>query len=126
MENVSEPAKKTLVIAHIEGIEGITNLESILKVSDVDIIFLGPYDLSQSCGVPGQVDHPEVTAKMTDAVKLANKYNKQVGTFVESIESAQKWVKLGVKFMAYSVDVGIYTQACMDIVSKFKKGDLTG
>ncbi|MCK4343939.1 MAG: aldolase, partial [Bacteroidales bacterium] len=49
-----ESNQNTLVILQIEGKEGIENLEYIFDVNGVDIIFLGPYDLSQSLGVPGQ------------------------------------------------------------------------
>lgn len=117
-EYFSHANDKVITIIHIEGLEGIRNLEGIVNVPGIDIIFLGPYDLSQSCGVPGQVDHPEVVKKMTEAVELARKHGKVVGTFVESPESAAKWAKLGVQYLSYSVDVGIYLMACSDIVNK--------
>jgi 4-hydroxy-2-oxoheptanedioate aldolase len=116
-EYFSQANNEVLTIIHIEGLEGISNLAEIVKVPGIDIIFLGPYDLSQSCGVPGQVDHPEVVKKMTEAVELARKNGKVVGTFVESPESAAKWFKLGVQYLSYSVDVGIYLTACKTIVS---------
>ncbi len=49
--------------------EGLENLEEILSVEGIDIIFLGPYDLSQSCGVPGEVHHKKVVDKMKDAIE---------------------------------------------------------
>jgi len=52
-----------MIIAHIEGVEGINNLNEILSVSGIDVIFIGPYDLSQSLGIPGEVNHPLVTEK---------------------------------------------------------------
>jgi 4-hydroxy-2-oxoheptanedioate aldolase len=117
-EYFSHANNDVITIIHIEGLEGIKNLEKIVKVPGIDIIFLGPYDLSQSCGVPGQTDHPEVIKKMTEAVELARNYGKVVGTFVESAEAVKKWSGLGVQYLSYSVDVGIYLQACSDIVSK--------
>jgi len=113
--------EETLVIVHIEGLEGINNLPEILKVKDLDIVFLGPYDLSQSCGVPGQVEHPKVVEKMRYAVELARSENKIVGTFVDSVEAGKKWMALGVQYISYSVDVGIFYQTCSGIVSQFKQ-----
>jgi 4-hydroxy-2-oxoheptanedioate aldolase len=109
---------ETITIIHIEGVEGIRNLETIVQVNDIDIIFLGPYDLSQSCGFPGEVDHPEVIKKMNLAVKLARQNGKVVGTFVENPESAEKWIRSGVQYISYAVDVGIYLNACTEIVRK--------
>lgn len=96
-----------LTIIHIEGLEGLNNLSEILEVDGIDIIFLGPYDLSQSCGVPGEVNHPKVISKMKDAVQLAKDYGKFIGTFTENEADAKKWKAIGVQYISYSVDVGL-------------------
>ncbi len=108
--------KEMMVIAHIEGVEGIENLEEILTVRGLDVIFLGPYDLSSSCGVTGQVNHPVVIKKMEEAVKLSRKANVAVGTFVDNIEDAKKWINAGVQYISFSVDVGIFYEVCRTIV----------
>ena len=43
-------------MVNIEGIEGVNNLKEIASVPEVDVIFMCPYDLSQSLGKPGQVE----------------------------------------------------------------------
>ncbi|TNJ42387.1 aldolase [Tamlana fucoidanivorans] len=96
-----------ITIIHIEGMEGINNLEEIVKVDGIDVIFLGPYDLSQSCGVPGEVDNPKVVDAMKLAVETAKKYDKAVGTFTESVEKAKMWREIGVQYISYAVDVGL-------------------
>ncbi len=106
----------TMVIVHIEGMEGVNNLAEILEVKGLDVIFLGPYDLSQSCGVPGEVTHPIVVEKMKMAVEMAAAKGVKVGTFVESAERVNFWRDLGVSYLAYAVDVGIYYDACKNIV----------
>lgn len=100
-----------MTIIHIEGMEGINNLEEIISVDGIDVIFLGPYDLSQSCGVPGQVHHEKVVNSMKYAVELAKKHGKAVGTFTESIENAKMWTDIGVQYISYSVDVGLIMNA---------------
>lgn len=105
-------------IIHIEGLEGIENLEDILSVEGIDVIFLGPYDLSQSCGVPGQVHHEKVVSSMKDAVKLARKHGKAVGTFTESVENAKKWRDIGVQYISYAVDVGLIMNTFKDITNQ--------
>ncbi|MFI3332028.1 MAG: aldolase/citrate lyase family protein [Rikenellaceae bacterium] len=110
----------TMVIVHIEGMEGVNNLSEILEVKGLDVIFLGPYDLSQSCGVPGEVTHPIVVEKMKMAVEMAAAKGVKVGTFVESAERVNFWRSLGVSYLAYAVDVGIYYDACKNIVESCK------
>ena len=112
--------KSTGIIIHIEGNIAFKNIDEILAVDGIDVIFIGPYDMSQSCGVPGEVNHPKVISQMKEIVKKAASLGKIVGTFVENPESAKQWIDLGVKYISYAVDVGIYFDACKDIVKKLK------
>lgn len=111
----------TLTIVHIEGNKGLDNLEQIVSLEGIDIVFLGPYDLSQSFGHPGQTNHPEVVNKMKQAVTLAKNHNKIIGTFCESPQDVKKWRDLGVQYIAYTVDVGIIYDAYKKIINQIKK-----
>ncbi|HHV63143.1 MAG TPA: HpcH/HpaI aldolase/citrate lyase family protein [Firmicutes bacterium] len=112
----------TLVAIQIEGAEGVRNLGDILDVSGIDVIFVGPYDLSQSLGIPGQIDHPELVAKVKEIVGLARGAGKAVGIYVDTPEAARRWRALGVRFIAISVDVAIFDQACRRMVADLKEG----
>jgi len=108
--------RETMIIAHIEGIEGIKNLDEILSVQGIDVIFIGPYDLSQSLGIPGEVNHPLVIEKMQEVVSKCKEKNVAVGTFADDIKTAKSWISLGVQYMAFSVDVGILYETSKNIV----------
>ena len=112
--------KETMIIAHIEGIEGINNLDEILLVSGIDVIFIGPYDLSQSLGVTGEVNHPLVIEKMKEVVLKCKQNKVAVGTFADDVETAKFWISLGVQYMSFSVDVGILYNANKNIMNKLK------
>lgn len=108
--------RETMIIPHIEGIEGIKNLDEILSVQGIDVIFIGPYDLSQSLGIPGEVNHPLVIEKMQEVVSKCKEKNVAVGTFADDIKTAKSWISLGVQYMAFSVDVGILYETSKNIV----------
>ena len=112
---------ETMIIAHIEGVEGINNLDEILSVPGIDVIFIGPYDLSQSLGIPGEVSNPLVTEKMKEVVLKCKENKVSVGTFADDVKTAKFWVSLGVQYMSFSVDVGILYEASKQIVEKLKK-----
>jgi len=113
--------KETMIIAHIEGVEGINNLDEILSVPGIDVIFIGPYDLSQSLGLSGQLDHPLVLEKMKEVVYKCKKNKIAVGTFVDDVDTAKIWISMGVQYISYAVDTGILYQASKSIVDNFKK-----
>lgn len=113
--------RDNVVIILIEGEQGIINLDEIIQLPGIDVIFIGPYDLSQSLGLAGQVDHPLVLEKMQEVVSKAQRAGLVVGTFVDNLEVAALWSRMGVQFMAYSVDTGIIYQASRDIVCKIRE-----
>ena len=56
--------ENTAIILQLEGLEAVENVEEIVAVPAIDAIFVGPYDLSQSMGIPGQVQDAELRRKM--------------------------------------------------------------
>lgn len=113
--------ENTLTVAMIEGTEGIANLDSILEVPGVDLVFVGPYDLSQALGVPGQVDHPTVTEAMQGIAKKALARKVALGTFADDPETALRWAKSGVQFIAISVDVGLIYDGVKSLVDALSR-----
>lgn len=116
--------RDTLVVAMIEGKEGIKHLDDILAVNGLDVIFVGPYDLSQSLGVPGEVTSPKVISEMARVVERARSKGLAVGTFVDDLAAARRWAGSGVQFISYAVDVGIIYEAMKSIVASLKAGQV--
>lgn len=114
-------ANDIIVIAQIEGREAIENLDEILGVEGIDIVFIGPYDLSQSLGVPGQVEHPLVVEEMNKIVRAAKKRNVVIGTFTDSESMMERWMKAGVQYISYSVDMGIFYDSCKRLTEQFRQ-----
>jgi 4-hydroxy-2-oxoheptanedioate aldolase len=113
-------ANNALIIIQLEGEEAINNIDEILDIKGFDIIFIGPYDLSQSLGVPGEVDHPLVVEKMKKILKKCKEKKIIVGNFTDTGESAARWIKMGIRYVSYSVDTGIYYNACKNILNNLK------
>lgn len=107
---------ETLIIVQVEGVEGLENLDAILTVSEIDVVFLGPNDLSQSLGIPGQMHHPRVVAAMKEAVERIRTAGKAAGVFARDTDDARRWADLGVQYVSVSMDVGIFLEACLDRV----------
>lgn len=110
----------TLLILQLEGREAVENIEEILSVPGVDIVFIGPYDLSQSLGVPGEVRNSKVTEAMTKIVARCIERRVLVGTFADTPEDARKWREAGVKYLCYSVDVGLFTEKCRETIRSMR------
>ena len=57
--------QKILTIGQIETVQAVENLNDILTTDELDVVFIGPYDLSTSMGISGELDHP----LLLDAIK---------------------------------------------------------
>ncbi|MHB1294579.1 MAG: HpcH/HpaI aldolase family protein [Anaerolineae bacterium] len=112
--------EQQMVLIHVEGVRGLENLAEIVTVPHIDVVFLGPYDLSQSFGIPGQVNDPRVVKGMEKAVEQIRAAGKVAGTFAADAETARRWINVGVQYISLGVDVGIFGKACRTLVEQVK------
>jgi len=112
--------KETIVILAIEGTKGVDNIGEILKIRGIDAIFVGPYDLSQSMGVVGQVTHPKVVEKIQDIVALSKKSEVAVGVFIDTPEAAKEWAKQGVLYCCLGLVAKMLFLACRDYIERVR------
>ncbi len=115
-----DQSNETVVIAQLEGVEALGNLEGILEVPGIDVVFIGPYDLSQSLGMPGRIDHPDIERKMAEIIQRCRRRSVAVGTFVDTVENARRWKAAGVQYLAYSVDVGVFYESCRRLLETLR------
>jgi 4-hydroxy-2-oxoheptanedioate aldolase len=116
-------AKENILIIQLEGTEALKNINDILQVPDIDVFFIGPYDLSQSLGVPGQISHPSVVDNMQKIVQKAKAKGLTLGTYVGSPENAKIWKDAGIQLLAYSMDIIIFSDASKNIISHLRSNN---
>ena len=73
---------ETAVIVMIESKQGVENVEEIVAVDGVDALFIGPYDLSGSYGIPGQTQDPIVRGACRRVIEVCEQDGKSVGLLV--------------------------------------------
>jgi len=98
--------KESIVIAQIEHIDAVNNLEEILSVEGIDGTIIGPYDLSGSLGIPGQFEDPKVVAALEKYEKISGEMGKPTGVHVVQPDENQvnKFINKGYKFIAVGLD----------------------
>jgi len=120
-EYLENAEKSFLRILQIEHKDAIENLDEILAVEGIDIIFVGPYDLSSSLGVIGQIDHPKVMECIQEICDRAAAKGVKVGCFADNVASARRLREMGVKFIGYSCDTAVFYNAAVADVNAFQK-----
>ncbi|MFP4028164.1 MAG: HpcH/HpaI aldolase family protein [Candidatus Brocadiia bacterium] len=98
--------ENTAVIVMIESQQAVEDIEDILAVEGVDGVFIGPYDMSGSYGVPGQTDHPAVREGCRKVVTACQNAGKAAGLHVvrPEAEKIERAIEDGYTLIALGVD----------------------
>ncbi|GIP31908.1 HpcH/HpaI aldolase/citrate lyase family protein [Paenibacillus sp. J2TS4] len=106
---IKQANEERFLILQIEDVEPLDELEQIIALPGVDMIFFGPGDFSQSIGAPGRMDHPLLLETRKRIADLANKYGKFAGT-VGSLDNREELIGLGYRFISIGADVVALSQ----------------
>lgn len=96
--------EETLVVAQCESADGLEQLEAVAAVPEVDVIFLGPFDLSHSLGIPGQVEDPRIKAAEKRVVEICAAHGKVAGIFAVNGEAAAERASQGFRYITIAME----------------------
>jgi 4-hydroxy-2-oxoheptanedioate aldolase len=112
---------EVLTVVHIEGEAAASQIKDIVETPGIDVIFLGPWDLSQSLGVPGKTKDPRVIEVMEKVIAACKGKGIILGTFVREVEDAKRWIDLGIQYMMLSTDAGLLLHSSRERLEKLRK-----
>lgn len=98
-EHIARANGESLVIAQVETPAAVEQLPSILQTPEIDVIFIGPNDLSLSLGVPGDLQHPSVQQAFDTIISAITQTDKALGILVPSVEAALQWQARGARYI---------------------------
>jgi 2-keto-3-deoxy-L-rhamnonate aldolase RhmA len=96
---------ETIVGVQIETAAALENLESIAGVEGVDLLFVGPQDLTLSLGLLDDRANPRVREAMRSVVEVCERYGKVPGTLVINAEEKRSALDLGFRFVSLGADL---------------------
>ena len=88
----------------IESKKGIENLDKILSSPDLDLVYLGAYDISISLGLAGKINHPKVLEVLNLCIEKITAAGKIVGAMYHTQEDYETFTQKNVNFLVYKVD----------------------
>ena len=95
----------TFIAIQIENVDALAEVEQIAAVPDVDVLFVGPADLSQSMGLPGQWDHPRLWEALERVAKAAASQGIHWAILPANPAYARRCVELGCRMLSLGIDV---------------------
>ena len=113
--------RNVLTVVHIEGLSAIDHIEEILEIKELDIIFLGLFDISKSLGIPGEVEHPRVIKLLKDLTGKIDRASKIAGTIAMNARQMEEFLDWGLRYITYSVDCEVIRKTYRDIYAHRRK-----
>ncbi len=109
----------TLVL-QIEHVDAVNDIDAILEVGGVDACFVGPFDLSNSLGITGQVDHPAVQGAIERVRTACQAAGRPLGIFGATPEAVRPYLNRGFSLIAVAMDATLMSQAARAVVAALK------
>lgn len=107
--------RESVVLVQVEHIQAVENLELILSVEGVNGFMVGPYDLSASLGIPGQLDHRLMREALTEILRVAARHPRIAPGYhvvAPRPEVVKEKVDQGYRLIAYSTDMLLLGESC--------------
>jgi 4-hydroxy-2-oxoheptanedioate aldolase len=113
-------AAMLLSVVQVETPQAVANVDTIAAVPGVDVLFVGPSDLSHSLGILGQFDHPEFRAAIRQTAAAARRCGKVTGILLPKPEDFALYRELGFTFIASGSDGVLLNNAARALVTKLR------
>lgn len=117
---VAQANAETLVVVHIETEDAVVRLPEIVRVDGLDVVFIGPTDLSNSVGVPGDLQHPKVQAMFQRFEETVSKSSAALGIMVSNPDAARQWKRRGARYIAVGLEA-VLNPACRNYLKSARE-----
>ena len=122
LEYFAEADERVLRMVQIEDREALDELDGIAATEGLDVVFVGPYDLSRSLGRLGDVDHPECRDAVERIISATLRHSgRAAGIYAGTPERARYWHDRGVRVFAHSGDVALLGEAARSALAEVRR-----
>ncbi len=111
-----------LVVLQVEHVEGVRHIEAIVQVPGIDVILVGPYDLSGSLNLLGQVEHATVQEHIATVQRVCADAGVTTGIFAADVPAAVRAIAQGFQLIGLSMDTAFLWQAAGEALREVRLG----
>jgi len=116
----AESKENILGVIQIETVESLNHLDEIAALDGVDVLFIGPADLSMELGIFGQFNNPIFLEAVTNIVAAADKAGKVTGILFFNPDDYKKYHDMGIRFIACGADATFVADGARAMAKKLR------
>jgi 4-hydroxy-2-oxoheptanedioate aldolase len=110
--------KNVVGVIQIETLNSVKQIDAIAAIDGVDVLFVGPNDLSLALGIFGQLDHPLYQKAIQDVAAAAKKHNKAAGVLLLDSKEYEMYFQFGYRFLACGADGSFVVKGAQEMVKQ--------
>jgi 2-dehydro-3-deoxyglucarate aldolase/4-hydroxy-2-oxoheptanedioate aldolase len=118
-EYLQESNSRTFIAVQIENQDAVEEVEGIAAVPDIDLLFIGPADLSQALGIPGEWEHPLLWKAIERVARAARSGGVAWAILPPNVEIARRCVQLGCRMLSVGIDVWAVQRGLKAFLTEF-------
>ena len=112
---IQQANAETMVVAQMESLEAVANIREIVRVPGIDVIFIGPTDLSNSYGAPNDLKNERIQQALQQITEAVVSSDKALGILVTNAEAACQWQQRGARYILTTTEA-VVAPACREFL----------
>ncbi len=126
VEEIESCNLQTMTILQIESVEGLNCVDEIAGMEEIDALFIGPYDLTLSMGIPGQFEHPKFWKAVERVLSACVRAGIAGGLQTSSFDILRKARECGARLLIYGSDMTVLLDGYRAAMVKLQNATGTG
>lgn len=120
LSDLSSLNGEVIGVIQVETLGCLAEVESIAEIEGVDVLFVGPGDLSYALGVPGQLSERAYVTALLSVVSAAHRAGSVAGILVPTAADVKRYLEMGFRFVAIGSDTSMLRMESHDAVQAFR------
>lgn len=113
--------RENMNIIQIESEEAVSAVDALVSHAGIDAVMIGPFDLSQSLGIPSDLSHPRMREAFRTVIEACQKHGVAPGVHLQTVEQVQHWVQEGMRFVTVSYDIQLFREASARLLDPLRQ-----
>lgn len=119
-EVIEHQNRETLTVMQIETVTAVERREELLSLPGLDVMMIGPADLSISLGIPGQFDNPLLIETVDKVIATCNRTGVVPGIQTRGVAMAKFWAERGMRFIGVAAEHVFLLEKCREALAALK------
>jgi 2-keto-3-deoxy-L-rhamnonate aldolase RhmA len=119
-EIIEHQNRNTLAVCQFETKLAMERADELLSVKGLDIVMVGPADLSIALGIPGEFDNPLLVSTVDRLIEKCNRYGVAPGIQTRSVAMSKFWAERGMRFVGAGAEHALLLEKAKEAVTQLR------